>query len=158
MPASQSLGQGNTNSWLPVIVVFPSGQCQSCHGILDYSRSEGRREHRALVFHFTDRATETRRAEVSSLRFHRRGSESPNRPGFSLLPCPLAGTLGDLCFTASSPSLLCPSTLLHRSVSCHQLMHFHFHASRLTLGFPELSSYQPFPFLPQQDQEHLWSS
>lgn len=89
--------------------MFPSGQCQSCLGILDYPSSEGRGEHRALVFHFTDTATETRRAEVSSLGPHRQRSCPPGwgpSPPTDLgsLFCPvLWPALGKTCVSQRHP-------------------------------------------------------
>lgn len=60
--------------------------------------------------------------------------------------CPvLWPALGKTVFHSVPPSLLCPSTPLHRSVPSHQPLHFHFQASRLALAFPGLSSRQPFP-------------
>lgn len=149
MPASQSIGQGNTNSRLPVIIMFFS-QCQSCHGILDYSCSEGLRDHRALLFHFIDRETETWGVEVSSLRFYSQWySESLNRPGFSLL----SRTFEDSSFCHPPLcALLSPSTFLpHGSVSSHQLMHFHFQMTASLLVFLSSAPTSPSPFLPRQE-------
>lgn len=139
--------------------MFPAGQCQSCHGILDHPCSEGRGEHRALVSHFTDRATETRRAEVSSLRLHPPGGVRVPQQTWVLSSAPSFGRhLGRLCFTASPPLSSAPP---HPSTDLSPLTSpctFIFRRAAWLLLFPGSAPASPSPFLPQQDQERLWSS